>query len=50
MVLLVFGMISSVMSKVSHFYPIRLFLSHQCTDVNPDSRIKALTNSQVYNF
>lgn len=46
MVLLVFGKISSIMSKVSHFCTIMLFLSHQCAGVNPSSRIKTLTKSQ----
>lgn len=46
MVLLVFGKISSIMSKVSHFCTIMLLLSHQCAGVNPSSRIKTLTKSQ----
>lgn len=47
-VLLVFGKISSIISKVSHFCTIRLFLSHQCADVNPSSRNKN-TKSQARN-
>lgn len=46
MVLLVFGKISSIMSKVSHFCTIILFLSHQCPGLNPSSKIKTLTKSR----